>query len=469
MKHIIVVLCIIALFSYSLPGYPQKFTTGLISGVNFSNLHGELTTGKWQGKPGPVSGIFFNYSFKPLLTFQTELDFTALSYAYKGYQYQPGNNYPIFLNEPMTDHSPSWEKWDFSFCRIPVYVKFTTPTRLQFELSAGVFFSFLVNYDNTGGNPYIYYPFPPFINYYPEYNPEPSKHDFGYFLSTGVSYPLDNYFRLYLNSRYFYGRRDFIKSVNGKNGATELTFGIGYSGLFRKNEKPNPENADKNTSEQKMFLKFRGGWNISRNIGEQNNNSYSVRNGFSTGISLVYRFNENSSLQTDVLFERKGYNMQDSSYSYFRYVPGDYPIDEVDTKIDIDYLVIPLLYNVCFGNPVLFYFNTGPYAGLNLNARCTGIAIDEYSSDNRYTLTKTYVYDDIEGYIKDMDWGWVLGGGIQFPVFGRYKMDIEFRYNKGLKNIFDPLYNNQIANFNEDKTIKNESFNLMVGLQIPLF
>ncbi|MBA7540799.1 hypothetical protein ES705_33102 [subsurface metagenome] len=469
MKNIIIVLSIVALFGYSLPGYAQKFTTGLMSGVNFSNLHGELTTGRWQAKPGPVSGIFFNYSFKGLLSFQTELDYTALYYAYKGYQYQPGNNYPIPLEQSIIDHPPSWGKWDFSFCRIPVYAKFTTPTRLQFELSAGVYFSFLVNYDYTGGNPYIYFPWSSSIYYYPEYNPEPSKHDFGYFLSTGVSYPLDNYFRLYLNSRYFYGRRDFIKTVNGKNGATELTFGIGYSGLFRKNKKLNPENSGKDTSEQKMFLKFRGGLNISRNIGEQHNNSYSVGNGFSTGISLVYRYNENSSLQTDVLFERKGYNMQDSSDSYFRYVSGDYPVDEVDTKIDIDYLVISLLYNARFGNPVSFYFNTGPYAGLNLNARCTGIAINEYSSGNSYSLTETHVYDDIEGYIKDIDLGWVLGGGIQFPVFGRYKMDIEFRYNYGLINIFDQLYNNQRAKSNEDNTIKNESLNLMVGLQIPVF
>jgi len=67
MKHIIVMLSIVALFGYSLPGYPQKFTAGLMSGVNFSNLHGELTTGRWQAKPGPVFGIFFNYSFTELL------------------------------------------------------------------------------------------------------------------------------------------------------------------------------------------------------------------------------------------------------------------------------------------------------------------------------------------------------------------------------------------------------------------
>lgn len=141
----------------------------------------------------------------------------------------------------------------------------------------------------------------------------------------------------------------------------------------------------------------------------------------------------------------------------------------MDTKIDIDYIVIPLLCNVRFGNSVSFYFNTGPYAGLNLNARCTGIAINEYSSDNSYSLTETHVYDDIEGYIKDIDCGWVLGGGIQFPVFSRYKLDIELRYNCGLRNIFDPLYNNQTANIYEDKTIKNESFNLMVGVLIPVF
>ena len=448
MKHVLFILLFGVLLSYASISYSQKLTIGFLSGTNFSDAHGNFTTGKWQSKQGPVSGVFLSYSFNRLLAVQTELNYTTLYYDYQPYEYQYSEDY---LTSPIY-WQPINEKWDFSFYRIPLFVKLTTPTHLQFELAGGIYFSFLDNYDSNMS----------------EYDTKPPKHDLGYFYSTGVSYPLNNNFRIYLNGRYISGRRNFIINHDSKIGAVELTLGIGYSGFFQKNNVTKPRSSYKDTSEHKVYIKYKGGWNISWNNGEQHNNSYSARNSFSTGISLVYQFDKNFALQTDMLFERKGYLMKDSSSSYFRYVPNENYTYYVDTKVDIDYIVIPLLLNVRFGNPFTLYFNSGPYVGIRLNARCTGVATYEYRSDYSYTLYKTIVYDDIEGYIENDDWGWIFGGGIQFPVFNRYKLDIEFRYNRGSKNIFNSLDSNQESWVNEDNNIKNESFNLMVGIQIPL-
>jgi len=98
-----------------------------------------------------------------------------------------------------------------------------------------------------------------------------------------------------------------------------------------------------------------------------------------------------------------------------------------------------------------------------MSARCTGIAYSVSKNEASYRYNKTTVYDNIDGYFKSSDWGWVLGSGIQYPILEKYKLDLEFRYNAGNTNIYsnknDP---------NDETVIKNESFALTLGLQIPI-
>ncbi len=98
----------------------------------------------------------------------------------------------------------------------PVYFKLTTPTRLKFELAAGVYWSFLDDYDYY--NP-EYYGGAYNDVAYPGVN-EPPKKDFGYLFAAGLSYPMNDNFRMYFNSQYFSGRRDFLTSKAGKNQLT---------------------------------------------------------------------------------------------------------------------------------------------------------------------------------------------------------------------------------------------------------
>jgi opacity protein-like surface antigen len=160
--------------------------------------------------------------------------------------------------------------------------------------------------------------------------------------------------------------------------------------------------------------------------------------------------------------------MKDSSASFFRYLPEGNPMYLVDAKIDINYIVIPLLINVHFGKTFSAFINTGPYVGIKLNARCTGMATTEYSGEDGYTLKQVNVYDDIEGLIRNDDWGWVFGGGIGIPVFHKYKLDIELRYSHGFVNIYEPLNNNTNGG-NSDDILKNQSLQLTAGFKVPLY
>ncbi len=431
--------------------YSQKLTTGIMSGVNFSDIHGDFTKGKWQSKPGPVIGVFGSYSFNKIISLQTGLDYSAIYYEYRPYRH-PQTVLPMSSSSlwPPQYSRYEYEKWDFSFFRIPLYLKLSTPTRLKFELAAGAYYSFITK-SETG---------------LPEYYENTSKNDFGYIFSAGFSYPVNDKLQLFLNGRYISGRQEIMEFNNTKNGATEITFGMGYSGFFEKNKTAKPKIAYSDSSEYKVFIKYKGGFNVSWNGGDNQNNSYSAKPGFTGGISLDYYLVKQFSLQTGILFVRKGFNMQDSSASFHRYIPEGNHMYLVDTKIVIDYVVIPLLMNldVYEGKALTVFVNFGPYVGIKLNARCTGLATAEYSSEGSYTLKQVNVYDDIEGLIRNDDWGGILGVGIGIPVFKKYKLDFDFGYSFGLVNIYEPLNGS-----NSDSIIKNQSLQITAGFKVPLY
>lgn len=453
-KFFVFLLILLILSGFSIDCYSQKLTTGIMSGVNFSDIHGDFAKGKWQSKPGPVIGVFADYSFSKIISVQTGLDYSALYYEYRPYRH-PQVVLPMSWLSSSIYPTPGYyryenEKWDFSFFRIPLYLKLSTPTRLKFELAAGGYYSFITK-SETG---------------LPEYYDNTPKNDFGFIFSAGFSYPVNDKLQLFLNGRYISGRQKIMEFNNAKNGATEITFGMGYSGFFEKNRTVKHEIAYKDTSEYKVFIKYKGGFNVSWNGGDQHNNSYSAKPGFTGGISLDYYLVEQFSLQTGILFVRKGFNMQDSSASFHRYVPVGNHMYLVDTKIDIDYIVIPLLMNldVYAGKAVTVFVNFGPYVGIKLNARCTGMATTEFSSEGAYTLEQVNVYDDIEGLIRKDDWGGILGAGISIPVFNKYKLDFDFGYSFGLVNIYEPLNGS-----NSDSIIKNQSLQLTAGFKVPLY
>jgi hypothetical protein len=131
----------------------------------------------------------------------------------------------------------------------------------------------------------------------------------------------------------------------------------------------------------------------------------------------------------------------------------------------MDYAIVPVLVHIPIGSSKLFYINTGPWLGLKLNARNTGVAYEKYSRGSGYELSRRTIYNDIEGFIKDTDLGWLISGGISWPI-GTYKMNMEFQYSANWKDIYDgPAFLDLPGG--GSPVIRNRNLSFLIGFTIP--
>ena len=450
--------------------YSQKLTLGFQNGTCYSDPHGNFTTGTWKSKAGPVSSLFINYSLNRHLSFQTELNYTNQYYTNTSYNNINYGGYQYLQNSMIISSSSVTSKWDVGFYRIPLFATLTAGTNLKIGISAGGYISILANHE--GVLPY-YSIYPDMFNklaYYPVYYSDLNlpKFDYGLLYAASLSYPISGHFRANLSGRYFIGKKVYLDYQNIHLGALEWTFGLAYSVFSKKNKPVSPLESVTDTAIHRLSLQALAGYSLSWNGGENNQKSYRSKSSVTAGISMSYMLDKSFSLRMDALIQRRGYLMKDSSSSFFRYAPANYTIYKTDNRIDLDYVVIPLLLKVKLGGPLSIYLNAGPYVGMLLNARVTGTAYNKIADQSNYSTYKTTVSDNIEGYLKPSDWGWVYGGGMKIPLFKKYALDVEIRYEKGSTNVFDASKLNDQPNSTADKTLYNESLSLMVGMIIPL-
>jgi len=445
----------------------ENFSFGVQSGMNFSSLNGELKSGKWETQPGPTAGVFIDYWLSSHFNIHTELFYQKLYYHHRGYQYiRPEDN---FYRTSSIWHYPSIRNaWNYSFYRIPLQLGFNTLSKPRFNLSAGISFSFLDKYSDYKSyvNPGPWYKEGLMQEQIHSAKENLPQHDFGYLFSAGFSYPISGNFEIGLDGRYYTGHREFLESYEGKIEAFEMMMKIEYTGFM--DRQTYNKTSKENTSEDKVFLTYKSGLLMSRHRGNSYQNSYSPAFAFSPGISFEFLLNQTTSLQTELLFDRKGYKMEASSQNVFRVTPSNNENREyqTDTRIKLDYFVLPFYLTLRFGEPVTFYLNGGFYYGYNMNAQTTGEQVEVDRASGNYLKNERQVYDHMEGYIKNNDWGWLTGGGLLLPLYNQYRLDIELRYDQSFINSFD--LTEQYHSVYEDRSLFNESFHLMVGLQIPV-
>ena len=438
------VLSIIIIINLSIAGFSQQTTVGIINGINFSDINNTSVSGKWQSMTGPLAGIYLNYKINNFLAVNTEINYLSLYYQYKSY-YNPY----IFYTKPnlssyITYPVPTLSNkiWNFSYLRFPVLLKFYTPTRLGFHFSVGGYLSKMIS-----SNKY---------NYELQVDEYPNI-DYGLMFASGISYSFQNKLNLNLELRYAGGKKQIISEDN-RNGSLELSFGVGYTFLSKKKKEKFSLVSFPDTLNPKLSIKYAGGLNITQNFGE-NKEQYNVGLGFTGGLSLIYQSSKFFSIQTEILFQRNSYSLNDSSLSYFYYEP-DSSYSFVDTKTDINYINIPILMNFFLDKKARFYLNVGLYTSIRMNVRVVGKAYNQTQTESQITHTTTYVYDNIEGEIKNTDWGWLAGAGYQLPLFKKFKLDIGLRYEASFINIYNKGDNN--------KSIKLRNINLMAGIIIPI-
>lgn len=446
----------------------DRFSTGLVSGVNFGTPQGELKTGKWQMPIGSAYGISLEYALSDYFDIHTELAYESLYLTNKMYYTVPYESsyrrWDRIIPPYPTEYSRT-RQWNFSFYRVPVQLQFHTRTRLRFEFAAGVSFSFL---DQAMRPTYTYrsYLDNPALTSSGDKSDFP-QHDVGYSFSAGLEYSITEHWNIGLSGRYYSGNREFLESPESSLESLALTMHIGYS-LVGSQEwmKREPARDSLNT---RWSLTYKGGMMLSNHRGNQYQDSYSPRLGFAAGVGFQYLLDDTYSLKAEVLYQRKGYHLNDSSRYGFRMASSPDPNYQysTDTRVGLDYFSVPVLLDMRFGRNVTFFVNGGFYYSYNFNAKTTGTQYEIHSSPDAYRKRKIKVYDHVEGYIRDHDWGWVVGAGLNFPVWGANRLEIEMRYDQSFADNFHDLGSN--PSLIDDRAFFNESIQWTVGFQVPVY
>lgn len=472
MKKNLLSVCICALLTiFSVSSSAQKLSFGEYTGVNFSNLHGNLTSNKWEPKAGPIAGIFLEYKLGRLFAVQSEIGFISQYYEMKTYEqvdyYPVGIPYDYLSSyQPISGSiAPPYyavSNWDFSFLRFPLILKYQTPTRLQLGAGGGLFYSMLMNDDRTkaerksgleSGHP-VY----------------PSTHDWGYLFVADLSYPVTKELRIFLAGRLSTGKKVFIEKYSAKNGASELLFGIKFTPDRRDPKVQENYNISvPDTSFNRCYLKPVLGVTMAWNTGKKLVGNYSEKFGANAGLIFGYRLDKTVSLQTGFQFQQKGYAFSDSSYYNHRYATDLKKSGRfVDSNVNLDYMTVPLKVNFSFGEKIALYVDLGIYAEFLLNANCTGTTIKEYRNGSDYRKEKYNLHDAVEGYYEPVDFGFLGGLGIQIPIRDKIKFDLGIQYENGSKNILKKPGEYDFKGYYDDRSFKNRSLSLKFGLQLQL-
>lgn len=166
---------------------------------------------------------------------------------------------------------------------------------------------------------------------------------------------------------------------------------------------------------QKLRIGITTGLNVATlsEIGDIYDNN-ALKTGFGGGLALKYIFTDAWGIQSGLIYEQKGFrNKQDLGNKEER-LTGTY-----------NYLTLPVLAEGSFsiGNNSRFYGLTGVYAGFKTYA------------ENAIVTTGDEIAAALaEENIRNEDFGWIIGGGIQVPA-GDHILQAGMKYSLGLTEV----------------------------------
>lgn len=167
------------------------------------------------------------------------------------------------------------------------------------------------------------------------------------------------------------------------------------------------------------------------------------------GVFVQYNFNKRFAIKTAFLYENKLAENKSDPFTITDFQGNDISISNYRINYNFQYLNIPLLLKVNFGEKKLNYFiNVGPYLGLLLKQSIT---------DN-YTGT----IEDTKDGINTSEFGLSTGFGLNYQLTNRLKINFEARNNFGTSNM---LKNNL---FTEYGNLYSNTMNGFIGISYKL-
>jgi opacity protein-like surface antigen len=140
---------------------------------------------------------------------------------------------------------------------------------------------------------------------------------------------------------------------------------------------------------------------------------------FANGVTVKYNFTENLALRSGFNYEKKGYK---AKLTYTDNTGNE--VGQWDTYTNLNYVTMPVFFQVSFGDRIKPYFFGGPFGSILVKAKRNVMVPDE---DIKTT--------DIKDFYKDFDWGLATGGGAIFEINSQFSVSAEMRVNLGLYNI----------------------------------
>ena len=134
-----------------------------------------------------------------------------------------------------------------------------------------------------------------------------------------------------------------------------------------------------------------------------------VNGGFNAGVAVDHYFSREWSLKVGVSYQQKGYS--DGSYS------DDQNNDVYNVTYRLNYITVPVLAEIHFGNQNEWYLNFGPYIGFLTSA-----------SGNQGI-------GDAKDLFNSTDGGFAVNIGVKLPVAQRTKFFVELGGQGGVANV----------------------------------
>ncbi|HEX7118383.1 MAG TPA: porin family protein [Longimicrobiales bacterium] len=159
-----------------------------------------------------------------------------------------------------------------------------------------------------------------------------------------------------------------------------------------------------------------------------------MRTGFTVGAYLTLSTPGMFALQPEVLFSQKGATME-----------GEILGTSYESHMKSTYIEVPVLLRVGVpmpASPAKPFLFVGPSAGFLLSSKQEVEAGGESEEE------------DIKDTMKSMDWGAVVGAGLDFG-----SLSVDLRANFGLSSIDDTP---------EENDLKNRTFSVMLGYKLPI-
>jgi len=177
----------------------------------------------------------------------------------------------------------------------------------------------------------------------------------------------------------------------------------------------------------------------------ENSSGMTSKTGLIAGVGYNINISEKFSIQPELNFVQKG-SKSKSNYDEFPYAGGYIEYRSTDDA-RLNYLQVPVMFKLTFGNATKFYVNAGPSIGFGLNGKGTfknsiyeedpfGYSY-EFSEERDYKILFKKApdgYEGVDNYVDNrLNLSLQVGGGVTVIE----KVNLDVRYGIGLTDLYD--------------------------------